>query len=364
MCGKSTLIELFEQALRYSGYIVNVFGDFSARFGIGQTAASHFAFCDDITLAGMKSALVNPVVKQLVTNNPIRVEEKNERAYVAQSHCALLFNTNEIDRNLLSYSIDEGIADRFKVLAALDPLEIARLQPTGASQDSPSLYPADHLTWLANKYDVDPRVIMLWIARLCADYFWALIKDEPTKYLWAKSVELTRKLRLGFDRYCLDALNEAIQLCLPEFASVPELSVEVLNTGLTRLRHLAIDPSLFDTRSNLKKDWLAQGRPERHAWYCIRRLSMVSLDNAYCALQDAKALSNRDLDAAIKAAYGTLRTRDGVHVSHSPVNVITSWNKTRKKTFVELAHKLGLDFSKTKTRVDHLYTPTYDPQQL
>ena len=81
-----------------------------------------------------------------------------------------------------------------------------------------------------------------------------------------------------------------------------------------------------------------------------------------------------DLDGALKQTFGALRTREGTHVSHSPVAIIAAWSETRRKK--EELLKLGRDISQlsalralppnylTHTITTHLYDAFYDPTTI
>ncbi len=377
--GKSTLWLNWLDALRKVGYTSSFFGDLSGRFNMGEVANSMISMCDDVTSKQMRGVLTSPIIKSLVTNAPIRVENKGENAYTAESHCTLLFNTNHLDANILQYELDPGIIDRCKFVSTYSGAEMRSLtseQIGGVSQGSPSVYPVDHLQWLARKLECSVDTIMLWVSRLCADHFWNLIKDEPSQLLWSETIEISKRLRLTIDRTCLESfiqlliMSEAVDLPAGTQLKVPELSVKLLSHALERARFLAIDPSAYNFRTQLKEMWIKAGRPEVHPWFSIRRLSIISIDASWHALQEAKALSMRDLDNAIKLTFGSLRTRTGTHISHSPVAVIEAWNEARtsqaelQQLMNELTPHLSLPLKPSSIQADYLYQASYNPEAL
>ena len=372
--GKSSIFYALQDALARVGYKTTTFGDLSGRFNMGEIATSMFAYADDVVSSSMKGVLASPIIKTLVTNGNIRVENKGENAYNTPSHTALLFNTNSLSHNLLSYDLDSGIIDRVKFISTYSGAELRRLRSEnvgGASKGSPSVYPVDHLGWLCKKYNVSQQALMLWVCRLCADHFWRLIENEPTKFLWNETLDVAKRLRITVDRQLTESFTQFLVMSLAlennKNFSVPELSVKLLSDAMDYLRYFAIDPSMKEKRSLLKLLWDEAGRPEVHPWMAMRKLSIISIDSAYHELQTQKALSLRDLDSALKNTFGALRTRVGTFISHSPTAVIQAWEESRKESqdLAELANLLEVELpTKLITKTDWLYSANYDPTLL
>jgi len=171
--GKSTLFDMLWKALESTGYIVETFSKMGARFNLGSVATADIIYKDDITSSGLKSFVASENTKIIITGNGLlRVEDKGVNAVNVRPCGAIFLNSNEFNpRNV--YNIDPGTADRLKMLSTLRKGELDSLEPDSAA------YPEIKLEQLSKDLDVHTHTIMLWLARLSADYFWNSI--QPLK---------------------------------------------------------------------------------------------------------------------------------------------------------------------------------------
>ena len=171
--GKSTLFDMLWKALESTGYIVETFSKMGARFNLGNVATADIIYKDDITSSGLKSFVGSENTKIIITGNGLlRVEDKGVNAVNVRPCGAIFLNSNEFNpRNV--YDIDPGTADRLKMISTLRKGELDDLEPESGA------YPEIKLEHLAKSLDVHPYTIMLWLARLSADYFWKSIQPAP-----------------------------------------------------------------------------------------------------------------------------------------------------------------------------------------
>jgi hypothetical protein len=189
--GKSTIFNYLWDALKWVGYSVNTFSDIGARFNMGEVATADIIYKDDITSKGLKKFISSENTKIIITGNGLlRVEDKGIDATNVRPIGTIFLNTNEFDPRSV-YEIDPGTADRLKILSTYRKPELEQLQT-----NTSSAYPEVHIPELAKKLKVDQRVLMLWVARLCADQFYQLIcKPGPENHLKTSVHFWTHKLR-------------------------------------------------------------------------------------------------------------------------------------------------------------------------
>lgn len=374
--GKSYTCNQLINALKYAGYHVEAISKFG-RFGIGSVANSHLAYKDDITAPELDRLLKEGagLLKSVVTNELIKCEEKFIAEHMTYSHTAMLLNTNAFSPNLL-YGLDEGIVSRMKILSTIRQYELNNFDSNPSSRDvssasegSPTLSPPTHIPWLCKKYDIEPITLFLWLCRLCADKFYALIESGDPNPLRLRVEHLTKHLQVSFDDNASEAFLELLAFChilanceKTEY-TVPEMNPRYLTEALQYAVTFCVHKDLNPMRAKLKQLWEDQGRPERHPYFAIRRLQLPSLVDAY--KQACSQIKDVSLEDYLKAVFSRLITRSGFKFGASPVYLIADWQSMRDKQ--ETLRYLVTQFEECReiagmqTDTGWLLSPQYSP---
>lgn len=191
--GKSVFFDYLLNSLKLVGYDVSTFGDINSRFNMGEVATSDIIYKDDISNNPLAKFLQSETAKIIITSKGyLRCEDKGVDAINVPPKGAMIINANEFNPRSI-YNTDPGMADRVKIISTYTKRELDEL-----SQSSDySYYPEKRIEQLAEKCDVSTTTIMLWYARLCADYFYSLISDNQTNQLYKEVSYLTTNLRFS-----------------------------------------------------------------------------------------------------------------------------------------------------------------------
>lgn len=370
--GKSFTFNSLVDALRMVGYDICSFNRLDAQFNMDEILSSHLAYCDDTQTKALEQMLKSRDLKTIVTNGTIRVENKGQDAFNTPSHTTLLLNINEWNPRMV-YGFDTGVLARIRLITTRWARELNKM--TGddlgpASYGSPNIYPFAHWKWLCKKYDIELNTLLLWGCRLCADYFWELIKVPGEDDLLNRFKKVSSKLRTTFDINVNVALTKALFLSHSirratnqDQYFVPEISVKYLTECVRDFQYVAIDLKAHHLRTLLKADWESKDRPDTHPWMAIRKLQISSIDVAIEQLNEIKATSEKHLDQVVKATFGGFMLRSGFKLSSDIVWVASTWNACRGDSeqlhnlSKELVEKLKNFPLTTENQLDELFNP-------
>jgi hypothetical protein len=221
--GKSTLFDKLWSALESVGYIVETFSKMGARFNLGPVATADIIYKDDITSKGLQAFVESENTKIIITGNGLlKVEDKGTNAVNVQPCGVIFLNTNEFNSRVV-YGIDPGTADRLKILSTLRASELDQQKVGQHSAYPEHLFPA-----LAQQLNVSETAIMLWLARLCADYFWEHIQPAEENLLKREVHYWTHRLRVPLHK------NATAQvLSLFTFLAIGDMNPKQLKKFLT-----------------------------------------------------------------------------------------------------------------------------------
>ena len=378
--GKSAFANMLIQAMRSVGYRVANFKSMANRFNLGSVVSAHIGYRDDMTSSALKKTLAADDTKQVITGAQVRVENKNTDAFEIWSHALLLANVNRWDPRIV-YDLDDGIMDRVKLISTLFNVELAKLVPEGASEGTPSLYPFQHIQFLADKFNCSINTIMLWFLRLCADAFEQQILQKDFNQLEITVKHLSNRLRCQFNADILKCITSAMMLAYtlrqkqPKLVHIPELTSHSLGATLKALRYIVIDKRAHNVRSLIKDDWNDKGRPEGHAWKAVSRLNKASIDLALDKFLAEIAINKQDLPKIAKSIFSAFSLTDGFSVGSGIVYITSAWNESRLyvnslKTTTAAIHsnitqaELQALTEDADADVGHLYSFDYDSHKL
>lgn len=179
--GKSFFFNELFNALKTCGYGMETFNTMGSRFNMGPVATSHFTYKDDVTTKTLMSFMSSEQTKIIITGaGYLKVEDKGTNAVNVKPCTVILLCCNEFNPRIV-YEIDPGTADRLHILSTLREPEIA--EKAGTIYGSPNLIPEFHLKYLAEKFGVSVKALMLYLARLCADKFLSVIEPGEVNLL-------------------------------------------------------------------------------------------------------------------------------------------------------------------------------------
>lgn len=184
--GKSYLFNALFNALKSCGYSMGTFKSMNSRFNMGSVATSHFTYKDDVTTKTLQSFMGAEETKIIITGQgSLRVEDKGSNAVDVRPSTVILLCCNEFNPRVI-FDIDPGTADRLHILSTYRVPEVEQMG--GTIQGSPNLLPEFHLKFLSEKYGVSVQTLMLYLARLCADKFLALIQPDTETNLLKEAI--------------------------------------------------------------------------------------------------------------------------------------------------------------------------------
>lgn len=378
--GKSVMMNNFINALRKVGYRVSNFDSLSKQFNLGSVISAHIAYKDDMTSDALKSNLKASNTKQAITNAQIRVENKGVDAIEQWSHALFITNINRYDPNIM-YDLDDGIMSRVALLSTRFNVELDEITPTGASEGTPSILPFYHYPYLAEKLGISLDALMLWTLRLCADYFLSLIESEDKSALVKEVKRITTRLRTQFNKDITNCVTSALQLsCLLtskdlDKVFIPEITPSAIKRGLNDFLFVSADLRCHQLRNLIKEDWNKKGRPEGHPWKAIAKVKKASIDLAWEDYQKQVSTNSKDLDLAVKTAFGRFTLVDGFKVGAGLVYVTSAWEESRKhqeeyKQLVRNIRKEIPNFDElisgeaVKANTKYLYSFDYDAANM
>lgn len=341
--GKTTLFDAVIATLRKVGYRVQTYGKMDSRFNLGEIAASHLTYKDDMTKDTLRAFLKSENTKIMITGGSLRTEEKGVNAVNTPCHTVIIGNTNEYDPRII-YEIDTGIADRIKPMEAIREAMLNSQDRSALIADSPTLKPYQHLPWLAQKLNVSIDALILYAMRLAANDFYAIASQgKPGAAILEKTVrDLTSQCKIQFRLDSTDQLLGAAYFCqllrfgrfeysnannnqLPCFDSIQ------FGQWMGHLELVMSANELEPVRQIIRTHFLELGKPKGHPQAAFNILSPRSLLVAYQNTRKIREINNHtselqsNLADALKASLGAVRLMDGFSVSSDPVWCARSW---------------------------------------
>lgn len=384
--GKSTIFNGLTAALSFCGFNTHTFRSTDDRFGMKEAALADVAYKDDTAMKSLGKFLASEETKILVTNGLFQAEQKFQNPEQIWPKCVLIVNSNDWDP-FFAYDLDPGIIDRIKILSTYRNFEVDKnkldLEKT-VSEGTPDLRPKAHLPYLANKLNVDEKVLYLWCLRLATDRFWEIISDksDPGVNFLEKEVRYwTTRLRIRFKADTSQAIVNAMALCSAlrdgdkcEQHFMPEISPDVLSKYLKDLFFVGVDKSTKSLMDIMKQKWEEAGRTSTHYYQGFRELKWKSLQLAVETHANSANIS-KPSSQILKEMLEKIELRDGFRVSTGISWVIGDWNNCRlsleeiNQEAKELLQHLSEDQLKRVTNrgihptSDWLDVPDYSPDR-
>ena len=380
--GKTLTLNGIVDAMKFLGYNVASMGDFGARFNQGHVVTSHLAFNDDLTLKSLESMLSAHSFKSVVTGGTEKVESKGVDAVEVVSNTVILANCNEWQPNTI-YNLDIGAISR---LAPISTYRQFELKMMNANSDH-NLHPAEHIPYLAEKYDVSERALFCKLIRDCADYFLKYVEKHPSEVHF-KSERIMPFLRIQMNKNAMDVLLRfafmayAIRYERLQTPWLPELTMNSLGEIIEALRFMSISKEAYKFRSILKEDWENHKRSYDHYWWSMRKMLVTSVDQAYETY--IKTKTTKDVAMTTEEVFKAIRLKDGVSIAGKITYIIRAWEKIRGEvdviyedalrviTLLQQSHDnpnedvldlFDRDLNSTCSS-EYLYSSSYDPSKL
>jgi hypothetical protein len=380
--GKTLTLNGLIDAFKFLGYSVANMGDFGARFNQGAVVTSHLAFNDDLTLKSLESMLSAHSFKSVVTGGTEKVESKGLDAVEVVSNTVILANCNEWQPNMI-YNLDIGAISRLAPISTYRQFELKNLN---AGSDH-NLHPAEHIPYLAQKYDVSERALYCKVIRDCADYFLGLVKKHPSEVHF-ESERIMPFLRIQMNKNAMDVLLRfafmayAIRYERLSTPWLPELTMNSLGEVIEALRFMSVSSSAYNFRTTLKQDWENVNRSYDHYWWAMRKMLITSIDQAYETY--IKTRATKDVAMTTEEVFKSMRLKDGVSVAGKITYIIRAWEKIRGEVDVIYEDALRVitrlqqshdnqnedvldlfdqDLNPT-CNSEYLYSSSYDPSKL
>jgi hypothetical protein len=326
--GKSTLFNFLNDAIGKCGYRQSTFRNLGDRFNLSEVVTSDWAYKDDVSVESFRKFLKSETTKIIITNGKVKCEQKGVDATVEDAHCTVVMNTNSFDPRSI-YEVDPGTADRIKLLQTLSGREIATKEMSGVSEGSPNGKPFNHLPWLAAKLDVDIDALMLWVCRLAADEFLALVKPGLENHLEKRVRQLDVELKLGLGNDTMKQVLLFMHFCghaLGARALPKEISKCNWPQIFGHCRTIVASPEMGFVLEALEKDWLEKGKPSVHPWLGYSRMTAFTfVDAAHKAAEvDVKAL-RIPLGLKVREIFSCLFLSNGFRLSGDLVWISRDW---------------------------------------
>lgn len=380
--GKTITLNGIIDAMKFLGYSVAAMGEFGARFNQGQVVTSHLAYNDDLTIKSLESMLSAHSFKSVVTGGTEKVESKGVDAVEVVSNTVILANCNEWQPNTI-YNLDIGAISR---LAPISTYRQFELKVMNNSSDH-NLHPAEHIPYLANKYDVSERALYCKAIRDCADYFLGLVDKHPSEVHF-ESERIMPYLRIQMNKNAMDVLLRyafmayAIRYERLNRQWLPELTMNSVGEVIEALRFMSISKDAYHFRSFLKQDWESHNRSYEHYWWAMRKMLITSIDQAYETY--IKTKTSKDVALTTEEVFKTMRLKDGVSIASKITYIIRCWEKIRDEVDVIYEDALRVvtllqksqenqnedvldlfdkDLNPTCSS-EYLYSSAYDPSKL
>lgn len=162
--GKSTFLNYLVQTLEALGYSTETINPRLGSFGWGKVARSDFAYIDDLTEGLQKGLLENPVLKSVVSNGLLKVEEKGLPAYTVRSVTTVICCTNTT--NYAHYlGMDAGSISRLNQLDTFTKDELDAAYP-GQDGRLREFWDGE-----CDRLGVQPNLLMALVLRKSLDKF-------------------------------------------------------------------------------------------------------------------------------------------------------------------------------------------------
>lgn len=322
--GKSTMCNAIIEAMQMCGYNVSNFRGLGEKFNMSSIYSSDLAFKDDAGDAGIETMLNSPDLKTVITGGRLRAENKGTDAFEITANCAVLLNTNRLDQNAL-FGKDEGILDRLAILYTYSNIELKNNQIS----DSPDLRTHQHLTWLANKLNVDISALFFWFFRHCVDTF---MQHYNANTLETEVNKISGQLRFPISHNALANVVSAMHLAyFIRTNNKRALALTNLKTFAFVFKCYAFiqgDPRAHVIRTLIKQNWEKLGRPVLHPWVGLKLVSVSSLQSALFTLDDKVNNKDLTLDLFIKEIFSKLSTNQGITIGSGPTYIKRAWAET------------------------------------
>jgi hypothetical protein len=340
--GKTITLNGFLDALKYLGYDVTSMGDFGGRFNQGSVVSSHLAYNDDLNLKTLEKMLQAHSFKSVVTGGTEKCENKGVDAIEIVSNAVILANCNEW-RSEMTYNLDQGAISRLAPISTYRQYEIKEL----SEKIGHNAHPAEHITFLANQYNVDPRALYIRAIRDCVDFFIDhTVKGGYHEDVHFYSEKLIPRLRIQMHKNAMEVILRyaflcyiiRVRACKDDW--LPELTLNSLGDVIEALRYISIDMNAYPLRTLLKEDWENSYRAINHYWWAMRKLLMTSLDKCYEVYLSTKA--NKDVAISTEEVFKVLRLRDGFALGGKITYIVRAWEQLKGERHAILADAKSL----------------------
>lgn len=390
--GKTITLNGLLDALKFLGYETAAMSNFGGRFNQGNIATSHLAYNDDLTLNTLEKMLNADSFKSIVTSGTVVVESKGVDAIETVSNTVIIANCNEF-RSEIVYNLDAGAISRFSPIATYKPYELKQMSKT----EGRNLHPAEHVEYLASKYNTTPRVLYIRAIRDCVNFFHAHTQETTGMDVHFHCEKIIPKLRIQVHKNILEIIIRYMFLCYIirnrgiNNDWLPELTLNSLGEVLEATRYMSIDMNAYTFRTILKKDWEEKERDLDHYWWAMRKILITSLDRSYEVYVNTRA--NKDVTLTTEEVFKVFRLVDGFSIGHKMTYITRLWEQIKGERHIiyedakNLLEKLYIQAAQAQpplSSIDYvsedkinkmmnvsqrcdsqyLYDPSYDPSKL
>jgi hypothetical protein len=173
--GKSTFLDAISEAIQSLGFETTTISESSGRFGWAEIASSHFTFIDDLTKETQRRIISSGKIKQIVSNNVLKTENKGESAVNTQSQTVIIASSNSFNLRDF-YNADSGIQDRIKILEIKTKAELCKDKSLPYQVDETCPFNLHrHWQFIADKYNVSYESLIYWLIYLCVQEFLSVV---------------------------------------------------------------------------------------------------------------------------------------------------------------------------------------------
>lgn len=359
--GKSQLLHLLNTTLPEFGYRTHTFRDLDGQFSGPDLAPADIAMKDDSSVSDLISLGRSSMYKTLVTGGIVNAERKFQDAMQVRPRGVIILAANDWDSNS-SYSMDEGVRSRLRILETLTPDERAEGQ----------LEPKLHVEALARKHQVSVTCIMGWFYRLCLDRFYEAIPslEKTDKILESR---LSTRVHPNPLRSLVKALR--LSLLLSGRTGVEPLTSQLLEEAIQNFGCLLFDCRTGKLLDVIKADWERVYRDPHHCWNAFRTIRYSSIMEACTASMQTRVNGKLpSLETYLKRVVVNISTHGSIVVGPSPANFTSEWHSpsvlNEVRHLLELSKQVPLDrgvFSSpptSETLANTWFRELYTPSQI
>ena len=350
--GKTELLKFFRKNLPIFGYTCTPFTSFSDRFGLGEPAKADLAFKDDTSEDELQDLTKSSMFKSFAVSSPILADKKHKDAVPMCPKAASLLCANTW-KPTGAYNTDEGNRSRLRLLLTKETgfrdrqLEEDKVtkNPDHPWHGASSLTPDYLIPHLASKYKVSESVIMAWLFRLSADFFYENIPnlEQKDKYLESR---LTVRIQAEPTKGLAKVLKFSLAMANEDYTKEP--TKELICQALHNFVYILLDDRSGPLMDAIKDHWNNEYRSQTHTWTLFSIISYISVIDACIVAHDALRSYNKRGNEYTRNGFLTLvlsnlATNNTLSVGQSPSNFYSGWNSPDSTGEVKTLYELTKD---------------------